>query len=267
MKKLGLVLALAILLAGGTLTAVSAPASAQPYEYPPPPGNPYATPWVGPDTPWVYYNGDWFLNGVLYYFFGPQYGWAPYYAYGPTYIVRPGNWYGPMWNTWYVGHPNFWVVFNQRYPYWRGHQHGHRYDRAFYEKHHHGKDGGWQKGFQGRAGGKPHPEGMKKGPAPEGPKKPGKGVTQPQGKKGGHDGGAKGAPPAGGPPHKGKGAGGEVGPSPKGKGTGGGVSQGSGGGAPAAGGPAQKGKGGGSAGGKSGAAGKQQKGGQGGDKH
>jgi hypothetical protein len=250
MKKFGLVLALAILLAGGALTAMSAPAYAQPYEYPPPPADRYATPWVGPDTPWVFYNGDWFLNGVLYYFFGPQYGWGPYYAYETTYIVRPGNWYGPMWNTWYVGHPNFWVVFNQQYPYWRGHQHGHHYDQKFYEQHHHGQGGGWQKGFGGHAGGKPHPEGMKKGHAPEGQKKPGKGMTHPEGMKGGHDGksqkGQKGD--HGGSQHKDKGTGGEVGPSHKGKGAGGGASQGGGGGG-------------------HGAAGKQQKGGHGEDKH
>ena len=75
MKRLSLILALAIFLAGG---AMSAPAQAQyGYHYPPPPQNIYATPWVGPNTPWVFYQGDWFLNGVLHNFFGTQYGWAP----------------------------------------------------------------------------------------------------------------------------------------------------------------------------------------------
>ena len=94
MKKLSVILVLAILLVGGAVGAISTPAYAQGYSYPPPPQNPYSTPWVGANTPWVYYNGDWFLNGVLHYFFGPGYGWAPYYSYAPTYIVRPGKWYG-----------------------------------------------------------------------------------------------------------------------------------------------------------------------------
>ena len=93
MKKLSCILVLAILLATGAVGAMSAPAQAQGYIYPAPPPNPYATPWVGPNTPWVYFNGDWFVQGLLYYFFGPQYGWAPYYSYPPTYIERPYNWY------------------------------------------------------------------------------------------------------------------------------------------------------------------------------
>jgi hypothetical protein len=64
------------------------------------PQDPYASPWVGPNTPWVFYQGDWFSNGMLYYFYGNQYGWAPYYAYPSTYIVREVYWYGPKWTTW-----------------------------------------------------------------------------------------------------------------------------------------------------------------------
>ena len=58
--------------------AMSAPSYAQGYggyNYPPPPQNPYATPWVGTNTPWTFYQGDWFLNGYCI-FFGNQYGWA-----------------------------------------------------------------------------------------------------------------------------------------------------------------------------------------------
>jgi hypothetical protein len=149
MRKLTQAVALAILLAGG---AVSAPANAQgyaSYNYPPPPPNPYAIPWVGPNTPWVYYNGDWFLNGTLYYYFGDAYGWAPYYAYSPTFILRPNNWYAPMWNVWYQGHPNYWHNFVRTYPYWREHRQGHHYDQKFYERHHHGQGGGWQRGVHG----------------------------------------------------------------------------------------------------------------------
>ena len=152
MKKLSIILVIATLLAGGAIAAMSAPSYAQGYagySYPPPPQNPYATPWVGPNTPWVYYNGDWFLNGILYYFFGNTYGWSPYYAYTPTYIVRPNYWYTPMWNAWYQGHPHYWDNFHRTYPYWRGHQLGHHYDRNFYNEHHRNQGKGWQKGFHG----------------------------------------------------------------------------------------------------------------------
>src|SRR4030042_3854365 len=159
MKKLTFILVLAVLLTGGTVAAMSAPSQAQIYEYPSPPPNPYATPWVGPNTPWCYYNGDWFLNGILYYFFGPQYGWAPYYAYPYNYIARPETWYAPRWHAWYQGHPRYYENFNRVYPYWRGHRVEQRYDRDFYERHHRGQGGGWQKGFQGHVGEKPHPEG------------------------------------------------------------------------------------------------------------
>jgi hypothetical protein len=160
MKKIAFVLITAILLAGGMVAVISAPSIAQDYEYPSPPADPYARPWVGPGTPWVYFNGDWFLNGMLFYYFGPEYGWAPYYAYPSDYIVRPENWYGPKWLTWYKGRPQYWEKFQRQYPYWRGHQQGRHYDRRFYEQHHRGQGNGWQKGrpaAQGSEGHKPGP--------------------------------------------------------------------------------------------------------------
>jgi len=211
MKKLSFVLVLAILLAGGTVAAMSAPSYAQVYEYPPPLADPYAQPWVGSNTPWVYYNGDWFLNGILYYFFGPQYGWAPYYAYPPTYIERPGNWYAPRWLAWYQGNPHYWEHFQQAYPYWRGHRQDQRYDQKFFEQHHRDQGGGWQKGFQGRPSAPARPEGQRPGPAqvappagqrPAGPTR----VTPPEGQRpapavtpseGQRPGPAQVAPPAG----------------------------------------------------------------------
>jgi hypothetical protein len=156
MKKLAFILVLAVLLGGGALGPMSTTSYARVYEYPPPPPIPYANPWVGQNTPWVYYNGDWFLNGILYYFFGPQYGWAPYYAYPPTYIIRPKAWYAPRWRAWYVGHPHYYNNFHQHYPYWRNHRPGQHYNRQFYERHHHGQGAGWHKGFHG--GGPPHGE-------------------------------------------------------------------------------------------------------------
>lgn len=146
MNKLISIFMLAILLAGGALSALPAPAAAQ--VYPPPPVQPVATPWVGPNTPWVYYNGDWFQNGVLYYNFGPSYGWAPYYAYPRTSVVRPGRWYGPKWHNWYRTNPVYWDNFNRSYPHWRSHRTGFRYDEGFYNRHHHGQGRGWHRGWR-----------------------------------------------------------------------------------------------------------------------
>jgi hypothetical protein len=167
MKKFPYILMIAIMLAAGALVALPATSQAQFYEYAAPPPNPYAQPWVGPDTPWTYYNGDWFLNGILYYFFGPQYGWGPYYAYPPTYIVRPPDWYAPAYQSWYVRHPVYWQHFRREYPYWRSHRVGERYDERFYERHHHGPAGGWHQGYHGHPAPPVRPEGPRPGhPAP-----------------------------------------------------------------------------------------------------
>jgi hypothetical protein len=158
MKRLNLIFALAILLAGCATGPTYTPSYDQGYgggqgyggyNYPPAPQNVSATPWVGANTPWTYYQGDWFLNGLLYQNFGNQYGWAPYYSYPPTYIVRPNNWYAPQWNAWYQRNPHYWKNFEQKYPYWRGHRVGQSYDQNFYNQHHRGQGGGWHKGFQG----------------------------------------------------------------------------------------------------------------------
>jgi hypothetical protein len=146
MKKLCLCLAIAVLLAGcaaAPMYPVAEPVYSAPPQYP------FSAPWVGPNTPWVFYNGDWFSNGMLYYYFGPRYGWAPYYAYPTTYIVRPANWYAPRWNTWYQAHPNYRNNFIGRYPYWRSHHYGQRYDQNFYNKYHRNQGSGWHKGFHG----------------------------------------------------------------------------------------------------------------------
>ena len=132
--------------------------------YASPPQNLYAAPWVGPNTPWVFYRGDWFLNGMLYNYYGNQYGWAPYYAYPTTYIVRPNTWYEPKWNGWYQQHPQYWKTFSQKYPYWRNHRYGQHYDQNFYNRYHRGQGGGWQQGFHGHAIARPQPEVRKPGP-------------------------------------------------------------------------------------------------------
>lgn len=148
MKKVGIILMLMIMVAGGVFGAI--PALSQAQVYAPPPLRPALAPAVGPNTPWVFYNGDWFLNGILHYFFGPKYGWAPYYAYPRVYVVRPASWYAPRWNVWYREHPVYWNNFHRKYPYWRGHKVGHHYDEAFYVNHHNGQGGGWHRGFPGK---------------------------------------------------------------------------------------------------------------------
>ena len=131
---------------------MSAPSYAQAYHYPPPPSDPYATPWVGSNTPWVYYNGDWFLNGILYYFFGPQIRLGPVlllcsHLYRETQHLVCSEVADVV-----QGHPDYCQHFQQAYPYWREHRQGRRYDEKFFEQHQHGQVGEWQKGFRG------HPE-------------------------------------------------------------------------------------------------------------
>jgi hypothetical protein len=85
MKKLGLVSLLVILLAGGTIGAMSTPSFAQGYGgyvYSPAPPYPFSNPWVGHSTPWVYYQGDWFEWITLSGSSANQYGWA-------YYLIRP----------------------------------------------------------------------------------------------------------------------------------------------------------------------------------
>ena len=148
MQKLLALFMLTVLLAGAALGALPAPASAQ---VPPPVVRPVVvTPWVGANTPWVFYNGDWFLNGILYYFFGPKYGWGPYYAYPPAYIARPTYWYKPHWHEWYKAHPVYGENFHRLYPHWRDHQVGRVYGEDFYNRHHPGQGGGWQRGWHGQ---------------------------------------------------------------------------------------------------------------------
>ncbi|MGC2432806.1 MAG: hypothetical protein WA433_03405 [Desulfobaccales bacterium] len=147
MKKLSILLILAIFLGVGMIGAM--PGLSQAQVYAPPPGPVASAPYVGPNTPWVYYNGDWFLNGILYYFFGPRYGWGPYYAYPETFVVRPGQWYGPKWDGWYRAHPVFWKNFQHAYPHWRGHVVGRHYGEEFYNRYHSGQGGGWHHGVPG----------------------------------------------------------------------------------------------------------------------
>ncbi len=182
MKRLIFLLVLAILVAGGAVAATSGPSQAQIIELTIAPPDPCAEPWVGPDTSWVYYNGDWFCSGILYYYFGPAYGWAPYWAYPYTYIVRIPRFYSPVWVGWYREHPVYFERFEREYPYWRGHRVGQRPTERFYEEHHRGQGGGWHQGFKGKvAPEKGRPEGGKAGPERVAP--PQKGVSGHEGRK------------------------------------------------------------------------------------
>ena len=145
----------------------------------PTPQNPYATPWVGANTPWTYYQGDWFLNGLLYNNFGNQYGWAPYYSYPVTYVVRPATWYAPRYQVWYQQNPQYVRTFEQKYPYYRGHRAGQHYDQRFYNAHHRGQGGGWNQGFHGVRPGATGPGGHT--PGATGPAVRGPGTTSDQG--------------------------------------------------------------------------------------
>jgi hypothetical protein len=142
MKKASILLALTILLIGGVIVSVSTPALAQPMPH-------QRGPWTGNNTPWTYYHGDWFHNGILRYFYGQKNGWAPYYSKAPGQVERPGEWYGEKWEHWYRDHPNYWQNFEREYPYWREHRIGQRYDEDFYKHHHHGRGGGWQQPYRG----------------------------------------------------------------------------------------------------------------------
>ena len=119
------------------------------YTYPPPPQNIYATPWVGSNTPWVFYQGDWFLRGVLFYFSGLNMAGRRITLIRPPAVIRPVTWYEPRWHHWYQGHPQYWQTFQRQYPYWHGHQAGQRYDQNFYNRSHHGQGAGWNQGFHG----------------------------------------------------------------------------------------------------------------------
>lgn len=143
MKKLCMIFALSIVLTGVAVGIMSSFCQAQVYAPAPLVSVTVGSPWAGPNTPWVFYNGDWFSQGVLHYYFGPKYGWAPYYAYPRACVVRPAQWYGPKWHAWYAAHPACWQHFHQHYPYWRSHQVGHHYDEAFYNRYHRGQGHGW----------------------------------------------------------------------------------------------------------------------------
>jgi hypothetical protein len=142
MKKASILLALTILLIGGLILSASSPALAQP-------GPHHGGPWTGPNTPWSYYHGDWFKNGVLHYFHGNKNGWAPYYSKHPGNVERPGEWYGEKWENWNRQHPQNMEHFEHQYPYWRGHRVGEQYNENFYNRYNHGQGGGWQREYHG----------------------------------------------------------------------------------------------------------------------
>lgn len=97
-------------------------------------------PWVGPGTPWVFWNNNWYYNGILYAFYGAL-GWWPNGYYANNIIVRNDIWYGPRWHNWYRGHPIYWNNFRRHYG--RGHRwhHGYRGHDAWKGYRGHGRHG------------------------------------------------------------------------------------------------------------------------------
>jgi hypothetical protein len=85
-------------------------------------------PYVGPGTPWFYFNDAWYLNGIMYGYYG-GYGWWPYGYYGPSYLARPNHWYGnPHWNNYYRNNPHHGQNFQNKYhggTKWHGRGPGH----------------------------------------------------------------------------------------------------------------------------------------------
>jgi hypothetical protein len=138
MKKASILLALAILLIGGIILTVSSPALAQMTS------GSQQGPYTGDNSPWTYYKGDWFKNGVLHYYYGNN-RWAPYYSKGPGSVQRPNEWYGEKWQTYNQQHPQNLTNFESQYPYWSSHQVGQKYDEKFYHQHHPEQGGGWQR--------------------------------------------------------------------------------------------------------------------------
>ena len=145
MKKLSLMLALAILLAGGAIGATSTSSGAQ--VYPPPPQNLYATPWVGANTPWVFYNGDWFLNGSSALLFWPS-TWMGSLLRLCSYLYRQTQSLVCASVECVVpGTPALLEEFSSPISLLAEHRYGHRYNENFYHQHHRGQGAGWQKGL------------------------------------------------------------------------------------------------------------------------
>lgn len=113
-------------------------------------------PWVGPSTPWVFWNSNWYYNGILYGFYGPR-GWWPRSYYGNEFIVRNNVWYGPRWNNWYRGHPSYWRNFHRDYRNGVNWHHGYRGHDAWRDhrgRWDHGRNlnRGGRGGFDGHGG-------------------------------------------------------------------------------------------------------------------
>jgi hypothetical protein len=112
-------------------------------------------PWVGPDTPWVFWNNNWYYNGILYAFYGPL-GWWPYGYYANNLIVRNYAWYGPRWNRWYRARPVYWRNFHRHYGNGR---HWHSSYRGHDAWRHHRRHGGHGRNLTRGGHGRPHDHG------------------------------------------------------------------------------------------------------------
>ena len=73
-------------------------------------------PWLGPASPWFWYNNAWWYNGVLYGFYGGAYGWRPYGSITNVVVEQPAYFYNnPKWGSWAQRNPQHGQRWQQQY--------------------------------------------------------------------------------------------------------------------------------------------------------
>jgi hypothetical protein len=73
-------------------------------------------PWLGPGSPWYWWNNAWWYNGVQYGFYGAAYGWRPYGSITNVVVEQPAHYYNnPQWDRWNHSHPDHVQHFHQQY--------------------------------------------------------------------------------------------------------------------------------------------------------
>lgn len=65
-------------------------------------------PYLGPMSPWFWFNHNWYYNGVMYGYYGPGYEWAPYGSVTNVVVQQPAHYYNnPQWDSWANRHPEY----------------------------------------------------------------------------------------------------------------------------------------------------------------
>ena len=120
----------------------------------------------GPDTPWVYYNGDWFIERRPVLLLRTRIRMGALLCLCPHAILsdpRPGTL--PDGSPGTRGIPFTGRTSCTTIPTGGG-TGGAALHRSFYEKHNRGHGGEWQKGFHGAHPGAQHPKGVRPGAVP-----------------------------------------------------------------------------------------------------